>query len=50
MISRMRDHVYEFVQPDASVIGGFSALEEIFAASEGAKPPQWFMLGEGPLQ
>ncbi|MDA0857189.1 MAG: hypothetical protein O2900_14530, partial [Proteobacteria bacterium] len=34
MISRMRDHVYEFVQPDASVIGGFSALEEIFAASE----------------
>ena len=27
MISRMKDHVYEFVQPDASVIGGFSALK-----------------------
>ena len=37
MISRMKDHVYEFVQPDASVIGGFSALEEIFAATEESK-------------
>jgi L-alanine-DL-glutamate epimerase-like enolase superfamily enzyme len=37
MISRMQDHVYEFVQPDASVIGGFSALEEIFAASQETK-------------
>jgi L-alanine-DL-glutamate epimerase-like enolase superfamily enzyme len=34
MINRMRDQVYEFVQPDASVIGGFSAIEEIFVASK----------------
>lgn len=34
MILRMRDEVYDFVQPDASVIGGLSALMEIFDASE----------------
>lgn len=30
MIDRIRDDVYEFVQPDASVIGGIGAVMEIF--------------------
>ena len=33
MIGRMRDGVYAGVQPDASVIGGISAVMEIFAAA-----------------
>ena len=33
MITRMRDGVYDGVQPDASVMGGISAVMEIFAAS-----------------
>lgn len=33
MIARMRDGVYAFVQPDASVIGGIGAVMEIFAQS-----------------
>ena len=33
MITRMRDGVYDAVQPDASVIGGISAVMEIFAAA-----------------
>ncbi len=49
MISRMRDHVYEFVQPDASVIGGFSALEEIFAASEETKTAAVVHAWGGPV-
>jgi len=49
MISRMRDHVYEFVQPDASVIGGFSALEEIFAASEKTKTAAVVHAWGGPV-
>jgi len=49
MISRMRDHVYEFVQPDASVIGGFSALEEIFAASEESKTAAVVHAWGGPV-
>jgi L-alanine-DL-glutamate epimerase-like enolase superfamily enzyme len=32
MIARMRDGIYDAVQPDASVIGGISAVMEIFAA------------------
>ena len=32
-ITRMRDGVYDGVQPDASVMGGISAVMEIFAAS-----------------
>ena len=32
MIERMRNGVYNFVQPDVSVIGGISAVMEIFAA------------------
>src|SRR4029077_3305229 len=31
MIARMRDGVYDAVQPDASLIGGISAVMEIFA-------------------
>ncbi|MGA0306037.1 MAG: enolase C-terminal domain-like protein [bacterium] len=49
MISRMRDHVYEFVQPDASVIGGFSALEEIFVASEETKTAAVVHAWGGPV-
>ncbi|MGA1645233.1 MAG: mandelate racemase/muconate lactonizing enzyme family protein [bacterium] len=49
MISRMRDHVYEFVQPDASVIGGFSALEEVFAASEKTKTAAVVHAWGGPV-
>ncbi|MGO4781181.1 enolase C-terminal domain-like protein, partial [Lysobacter sp. 2RAB21] len=33
MIERMRAGSYAFVQPDASVIGGISAVMEIFAAA-----------------
>ena len=33
MIIRINDDVYEFVQPDASVIGGISAVMEIFKAA-----------------
>ena len=34
MIERMKNGVYAAVQPDASVIGGISAVMEIFAAGE----------------
>lgn len=34
MIARMRDGVYDSVQPDASVIGGISAVMDIFAAGK----------------
>jgi L-alanine-DL-glutamate epimerase-like enolase superfamily enzyme len=34
MINRMKDDVYDFVQPDASVIGGISAVMDIFAAGQ----------------
>ena len=34
MIDRMKDGVYEFVQPDASVIGGIGAVMSIFENSE----------------
>ena len=33
MITRMKDGVYDGVQPDASVMGGISAVMDIFAAS-----------------
>lgn len=32
MIHRIQDEVYDFVQPDASVIGGISAVMDIFSA------------------
>lgn len=32
MIARIRDGVYDFVQPDASVIGGISAVMKVFEA------------------
>ena len=35
MITRMKDGVYDGVQPDASVMGGISAVMDIFAASRG---------------
>ncbi len=34
MIERIRDDVYEFVQPDASVMGGISAVMEVFEAAQ----------------
>ena len=34
MINRINDDVYDFVQPDASVIGGISAVMDIFSAAE----------------
>jgi len=34
MIERMKNGVYDAVQPDASVIGGISAVMEIFAAGK----------------
>ena len=49
MISRMRDQVYEFVQPDASVIGGFSALAEIFEASAETKTAAVVHAWGGPV-
>jgi L-alanine-DL-glutamate epimerase-like enolase superfamily enzyme len=33
MIERLRSDVYAFVQPDASVMGGISAVMEVFAAA-----------------
>ena len=33
MITRMKDGVYDGVQPDASVMGGISAVMDVFAAS-----------------
>jgi len=33
MITRINDDVYDFVQPDASVIGGISAVMEVFRAA-----------------
>ena len=33
MIRRIEDGVYDFVQPDASVIGGIGAVMEVFAAA-----------------
>jgi L-alanine-DL-glutamate epimerase-like enolase superfamily enzyme len=33
MIDRLNDGVYDFVQPDASVIGGIGAVMDIFAAA-----------------
>lgn len=33
MITRMRDGVYDAVQPDASVMGGISAVMDVFAAA-----------------
>lgn len=33
MITRINDDVYDFVQPDASVIGGISAVMDIFSAA-----------------
>lgn len=36
MIERLRAGVYEFVQPDASVMGGISAVMEVFAAADAA--------------
>jgi L-alanine-DL-glutamate epimerase-like enolase superfamily enzyme len=34
MIDRIKDDIYDFVQPDASVIGGIGAVMEIFAAAK----------------
>lgn len=34
MIERLRSDVYAFVQPDASVMGGISAVMEVFAAAQ----------------
>ena len=34
MITRMRDGVYDAVQPDASVMGGISAVMDVFAAAQ----------------
>jgi L-alanine-DL-glutamate epimerase-like enolase superfamily enzyme len=33
MIDRVKNNVYDFVQPDASVIGGISAVMDVFAAA-----------------
>ena len=35
MIQRLKDGVYDFVQPDASVIGGVSAVLSVFEAARG---------------
>ncbi len=39
MINRIQNDVYDFVQPDASVIGGIGAVMEIFAAGRAHGTP-----------
>ena len=34
MIDRLKNDVYDFVQPDASVMGGISAVMDVFAAAK----------------
>ena len=34
MINRLADYVYDFVQPDASVMGGISAVMDVFKAGQ----------------
>lgn len=39
MIARIRDEVYDFVQPDASVMGGISAVMDVFEAADAKDVP-----------
>lgn len=39
MIERINDDVYDFVQPDASVMGGISAVMEVFEAAKAKDTP-----------
>jgi L-alanine-DL-glutamate epimerase-like enolase superfamily enzyme len=39
MIGRINNDVYDFVQPDASVIGGIGPVMEVFRAAEARKTP-----------
>ena len=39
MIERINDDVYDFVQPDASVMGGISAVMEVFEAAKAKNTP-----------
>ncbi|NKB54521.1 MAG: hypothetical protein GKR97_20340 [Rhizobiaceae bacterium] len=39
MIERVNNHVYDFVQPDASVMGGISALMDVFEAARAQAIP-----------
>ncbi len=39
MIERINDDVYDFVQPDASVMGGISAVMDVFEAAKAKNTP-----------
>ncbi len=39
MIERVNNHVYDFVQPDASVMGGISAVMDVFEAAQAQNTP-----------
>lgn len=39
MIDRINDDVYDFVQPDASVMGGISAVMDVFEAAKAKDTP-----------
>jgi len=39
MIERINDEVYDFVQPDASVMGGISAVMDVFEAANAKNTP-----------
>ncbi len=39
MIERINDEVYDFVQPDASVMGGISAVMDVFKAAKAKDTP-----------
>jgi L-alanine-DL-glutamate epimerase-like enolase superfamily enzyme len=39
MIDRINDEVYDFVQPDASVMGGISAVMDVFEAAKAKDTP-----------
>ncbi len=49
MIERMRNDVYDFVQPDASVIGGISAVMDIFDVGRELDTPVVVHAWGGPV-
>ncbi|GIT06630.1 MAG: hypothetical protein CM1200mP30_02600 [Pseudomonadota bacterium] len=49
MIDRINNNIYDFVQPDASVIGGIGAVMEVFSAAKRKGTDVVVMPGVAPL-